>query len=76
MNTDQAMNRYLVIYQSLFRRMPRELRDLGGNWVLVNGARMSVEELEQISDQLQHELWQEQHRRRGIVNRLLKWFSQ
>jgi hypothetical protein len=76
MNTDQAMNRYLEIYKSLYRRMPSELRDLGGNWVLVNGARMSVEELEQLSDQLQHELWQEQHRKRSLVNRLLKWFSQ
>ncbi len=76
MNTEKAMTRYLEIYKSLYRRVPGELRDLGGNWVLVNGARMSVEELEQLSDQLQQELWQEQHRRRSIVKRLLNWFSQ
>jgi hypothetical protein len=69
------MARYMEIYQSLYRRAPRELRDLGGNWVLVNGARMTIEELDQLTDQLQQELQQEQARKRGIVKRLLNWFS-
>ncbi len=75
MNTEKSMARYLEIYKSLYRRAPSELRDLGGNWVLVNGARMTTEELEQLTDQLHRELEQEQARKRNIVKRLLNWFS-
>ena len=75
MNTENAMAKYLEIYQSLYRRAPSELRDLGGDWVLVNGARMSLIELEQLTDQLQRELQEEKNRRRGLVKRLLTWFS-
>ncbi len=75
MNVEKAMARYLDIYQALYRRTPSELRDLGSNWVLVNGARMTVEELDQLTEQLQKELQQEQSRRRNIVKRLLTWFS-
>ncbi len=75
MNVEKAMARYLEIYQALYRRTPSELRDLGSNWVLVNGARMTVEELDQLTEQLQNELQQEQSRRRNIVKRLLTWFS-
>ena len=75
MNTENVMAKYLEIYQSLYRRTPSELRDLGGDWVLVNGARMSIIELEQLTDQLQRELQQEQHRKRSLVKRLLTRFS-
>ena len=75
MNTENVMAKYLEIYQSLYRRAPSELRDLGGDWVLVNGARMSIIELEQLTDQLQRELQEEKSRKRGLVKRLLTWFS-
>jgi hypothetical protein len=75
LNTEKAMARYLEIYRSLYRRAPAELRDLGGNWVLVNGARMTTEELDQLTDQLQRELQEEQARKRNIVKRLLNWFG-
>jgi len=74
-NTENAMAKYLEIYQSLYRRAPSELRDLGGDWVLVNGARMSLIELQQLTDQLQRELQEEKNRKRGLVKRLLTWFS-
>ena len=74
-NVEKAMAKYLEIYQSLYKRMPTELRDLGSNWVLVNGARMTVDELEQLTAQLQSELQQEQVRKRNIVRRLLSWFG-
>lgn len=75
MNIEKAMARYLEIYQSLYKRAPSELRDLGGDWVLVNGARMTIDELEQLTAQLQRELQQEQARKRNIVKRLLNWFG-
>jgi hypothetical protein len=74
-NTEKAMARYLEIYQSLYRRTPTELRDLGGEWVLVNGARMTLIELEQLTSQLQRELQEEQMRKRSLVKRLLNWFG-
>ena len=75
MNTEKAMAKYLEIYQSLYRRAPSELRDLGSDWVLVNGARMTLIELQQLTDQLQRELQQEQARKRNLVKRLLNWFG-
>ncbi len=48
MNVESAMARYQEIYQSLYKRAPNELRDLGGEWVLVNGARMTVEGAEAV----------------------------
>lgn len=74
-NAEKAMARYAEVYKVLYRRSPSELRDLGGEWVLVNGARMTVPELEQLTGQLQRELQQEQARKRNIVKRLLGWFS-
>jgi hypothetical protein len=75
LNTEKSMARYLEIYQSLYKRAPSELRDLGEQWVLVNGARMTVQELNDLTDQLQRELQQEQARKRNLVKRLLTWFS-
>ena len=74
-NPEKAMARYLEIYQSLYRRTPTELRDLGNNWVLVNGARMTLVELDQLTTQLQRELQEEQMRKRSLVKRLLNWFG-
>ncbi|MBO9310220.1 MAG: hypothetical protein J7551_10615 [Chloroflexi bacterium] len=69
------MARYQEIYKSLYKRVPSELRELGGDWVLVNGARMTVEELKQLTEQLHRELQQEQARKRNLVKRLLNWFG-
>jgi hypothetical protein len=74
-NIERAMANYVEIYQALYHKMPNELRDLGGDWVLVNGARMMVRELEQLTTQLQRELQQERARKRSIVQRLLGWFG-
>jgi hypothetical protein len=69
------MARYLNLYLSLYQRGPRELRDLGNNWVLVNGARMSVEELENLAGELNREYQQVLANKRSIVKKLLNWFS-
>jgi hypothetical protein len=69
------MARYQNVYLSLYQRTPRELRDLGNNWVLVNGARMSVDELENLARELQKEYEQVLANKRSIVKKLLNWFS-
>ncbi len=75
MKVDKAMAHYLDIYQKLYQRAPRELRDLGKDWVLVNGARMSVDQLESLTGELLNEYEQYLRARRGAVQRLLNWFQ-
>jgi hypothetical protein len=72
---EKAMLRYLGVYQSLYCRTPKELRHLGNNWVLVNGARMNVEELENLTHELNREYQQVISDKRSIVKKLLNWFS-
>jgi hypothetical protein len=71
----KALARYAEAYTSLFHRPPSELRDLGSHWVLVNGARMSIEELEQITTQMRLELQQQRARKRNLLQRLVNWLS-
>ncbi len=75
MRVAKAMARYQNIYLSLYGRHPRELRDLGNTWVLVNGARMPVGELENLTDELQKEYQQVLANKRNLVRKLLNWFS-
>ena len=74
--SERAMILYAEAYQKLYKRMPKDLRALDNNWVVVNGARMRVAELEYLTKQLQMEYSQSAAERRNLVNRLLKWFKQ
>ena len=74
MRIEKAMARYLDMYQKLYHRSPRELRDLGNDWVLVNGARMSVDQLESLTGELALEYERYLKTRRSAVQRLLNWF--
>ncbi|MBZ0284951.1 MAG: hypothetical protein K8L97_29720 [Anaerolineae bacterium] len=75
-NAEKAMLYYSDAYQKLYNRRPKDLRALDDGWVIVNGARMRVTELEMLTTQLQHEYKRDTDQRRSIVNRLLKWFKQ
>lgn len=75
MRVEKAMARYLHVYESLYKRRPRQLRALSHNWVLVNGARMRVEELETLSEQLNREYQQVLANKRNVVKRLLAFFK-
>ena len=74
--TNNAMHAYSQAYQQLYRRTPNDLRMLDQGWVIVNGARMQVHELEFLTHQLQLEYDRERARQRGIVQRLMNWFRQ
>lgn len=74
-NTERILSSYAEIYKALYRRAPSELRDLGEGWVLVNGARMTVRELELLTHQLQLEMDSDRARKRSLVSRLLGWFN-
>lgn len=66
---------YTEAYEKLYKRTPRDLRVLDNEWVIVNGARMRVAELEYLTRQLQQEYNQGLEQRRGVVLRLLNWFK-
>jgi hypothetical protein len=76
MDSEKAMRFYSEAYQKLYNRRPKDLRALENGWVIVNGARMQVSELEHLTVQLQREYTQSTEQRRGVVMRLLKWFKQ
>jgi hypothetical protein len=74
--SEQVMIHYAEAYLKLYNRRPKELRPLENGWVLVNGARMRLTELEYLTIQLQREFNQGSEQRRSVVNRLLNWFKQ
>lgn len=71
-----SIQQYQRIYRKLYNRDPKELRDLGSGWVLVNGARMQVTELDKLTEQMFIEYRQAAAQRRNIVTRLLGWFRE
>ncbi len=73
-NSEKAMLHYLEAYAQLYKRQPKDLRALDHEWVVVNGARMRVTELEYLTHQLQQEYKQGMAEKRSMVNRLLGWF--
>lgn len=75
MTTPEIISEYQKTYMSLYRRAPTELRELGDNWILVNGARMTVSELQQLTQQLKKELEEVRAAKRSVIKRLVKWFS-
>ncbi len=72
---EKVMMHYADAYQKLYNRRPNDLRALGDGWVIVNGARMRVNELEYLTIQLQREYNQDAEEKRSVVLRLLKWFQ-
>jgi hypothetical protein len=75
-SSEKAMMYYAEAYQKLYNRRPKDLRAIENGWVIVNGARMRVTELEHLTLQLQREFNQGLDQRRNVVSRLLKWFQQ
>ena len=73
--TNAVMMRYSEAYEKLYNRRPRDLRAVDGDWVIVNGARMRLSELEHLTNQLQMEYRQTLSSKRDIVSRLIKWFK-
>jgi hypothetical protein len=73
---EQAMILYSNAYMKLYNRRPKDLRALDNGWVIVNGARMRVTELDYLTTQLVREYNQGLEQKRSIVNRLLNWFKQ
>lgn len=74
-HSEQAMTHYTEAYQKLYNRVPKDLRIIDHEWVVVNGARMRVAELEYLTNQLQQEYSQGLAQKRNVVLRLLNWLK-
>jgi hypothetical protein len=75
LQSEKVMAHYVAAYEKLYNRTPKDLRALDHEWVIVNGARMRVTELEYLTHQLQQEYLQGLEQRRSVVKRLLQWFK-
>ncbi|NDJ62576.1 MAG: hypothetical protein GYB67_15720 [Chloroflexi bacterium] len=75
-SAEQAVFSYAEAYRKLYNRTPRDLRAVDNDWVIVNGARMRVTELEYLTQQLQQEYRQGIEQKRNLVTRLINWFKQ
>ncbi|MCU0514394.1 MAG: hypothetical protein MUE40_17720 [Anaerolineae bacterium] len=72
---EKVVHSYTQAYQRLYRRIPSDLRILDQEWVIVNGARMRVSELEFLTTRLQQEYEQGAGARRSVITRLINWFK-
>lgn len=72
---EKVVHNYMQAYQRLYRRTPSDLRILDQEWVIVNGARMRVTELEFLTSRLQQEYEQAASAKRNVLSRLINWFK-
>ncbi len=74
-STNNVMHRYAEAYEKLYNRRPRDLRAVDDDWVIVNGARMRIAELDHLTKQLQMEYKQTLSNKRNMIGKLIKWFK-
>lgn len=72
---EKVVHNYMQAYQKLYRRTPADLRILDQEWVIVNGARMRITELEFLTARLQQEYEQVVGAKRNVLARLINWFK-
>ncbi|MCU0496749.1 MAG: hypothetical protein MUF87_05280 [Anaerolineae bacterium] len=75
MRAEKVITSYSDAYRKLYNRSPKDLRAIDNDWVIVNGARMRVTELEYLTTQLLEEYTQGMQQKRNVVVRLLNWFK-
>lgn len=69
----RIMVSYVEAYQQLYQRQPSNLHALDREWVIVNGARMRVSDLEKLTHQLLQE-HRQLEAKKSAISRLIKWF--
>lgn len=75
-DAEQAIRHYTQAYQKLYKRTPKDMHTLDGDWVVINGARMRIGELQYLTDQLEQEYQQGLEQRRSLINRIVRWLKQ
>jgi hypothetical protein len=75
LEAEKVMQNYLDAYKKLYSRMPQDLRAIDPEWIIVNGARMRLSELEYLTQQMRLEYEQIRNQRKNLVGKLVKWFT-
>jgi hypothetical protein len=70
-----VIQNYVEIYRKLYQRTPTDLKILDRNWVIVNGVRLRLSDLEDVTHHMRQEYEQATARKRSIILRLLDWFK-
>ncbi len=73
--SEKVIDHYAEAYRKLYNRTPKDLEVIDSDWIVVNGARMRVAELEYLTQQLQQEYAQGISEKRNMVMRLVRWFK-
>lgn len=74
-SAERAIARYSAAYRALYGRSPRELCPDREGWVIVNGARVRVRELESLAAQLEADYADTRVHRRVVISRLVTWLQ-
>ncbi len=75
LESERVMQNYVDAYNRLYNRVPQDIRALDKEWVIVNGARMRLGELEYLTQQMQLEYQQVRDERKTVLSKLIKWFT-
>lgn len=75
-DAEQAIHHYSQAYQKLYKRTPKDMEALDSEWVVINGARMRVMELQYLTNQLEQEYHQGIEQRRNLIHRIVRWLKQ
>ncbi len=75
-SAERAVLLYADAYKKFYKRLPRELRAIDHNWVIVNGARVQASELEYLTAHLLQAYNRNNVQKRSLVTRLIHWFRQ
>lgn len=73
LRVEKALTSYVDAYQKLYKRTPKDIQALDHEWVIVNGARIRIDDLNFMTRQLTEEYEKGLAQRRGMVNRLIHW---
>ena len=75
-SAERALLLYADAHRKLYKRLPRELRAIDHDWVIVNGARVQASELQYLTAHLLQAHNRHNVQKRSIVTRLIDWFKQ
>lgn len=75
-SAERALLLYADAYKKLYKRLPRELRAIDHNWIIVNGSRVEASELQHLTAHLLQAYNRHNVQKRSLVTRLINWFRQ
>jgi CO dehydrogenase/acetyl-CoA synthase alpha subunit len=74
MEQHPIIERYSELYQKLYQRDPKGLRQISQDFVVVNEMQIRIQDLELLTRQLEKEYRAEQQKKRNNILKLVNWF--